>query len=771
MNALIISCGGQGLRPLTCSGDELMIKLMGKSVIGYMAENLIKHGFDSIGVLQTMNTDEMQDYIDDCCLQNADIYCVGSIGNGSVFSAFMDFAKKQKEPFVLICSPCIFDIDLSKVVLYHKSIKADVTVVCSTVEEPDKFGIVNLTRSGEVDSLFEKPDWSHTSSNLANTGIYIVEPSVTDIFRNVEHFDFINEFLPAVLKSEKKLYGYQTENYWHHVKDHSDLRKIIRDLMQHRIDVSLPTSKNGIFFSDIIPEGDYNIVPPVYFGRNVKVGRNCTIGPYTILDDNVITGESTRVKRAFVMRNSQIGSNCDVSGAIIGKNCVLKKNSVYLEGACLGDGCVVESASTISNNVYVWPEKKISYRSVLTHNLREGRNEFDLICSDSIEGNTFTEISCERCCRVGEALGSSSCGGKVAVGYDSSKESKALAMALLSGLVSSGSQIFDFGEAFESQMHFFVSFCSLDSGIYISADKNNAKIKFFGRYGLPLSCKEEREIENRYKKSDFRRAHGADIDSVHDMSAVSDIYYGQLLAFSGESLYGMSASVVCNNKMIKNVVDGCFGLLGAKNSGLPEFNIDVSGKYVTAKDENGRFIANEKLIVAACVNSFSKGNNVCVPFDAPANLEKIARGYNCEVVRTGSSSVEYFSEETGILAKRCMWAYDALSLVCRIISIMKTEKTKLSVLIDSLPECNVYSKIISCHLPHSRIAEILDVRIDRNTQGVRKPLENGYITILRQGGGRHLRIVAEGDTMEAAKEICFNTERKINIDTIDNMTQ
>ena len=74
-------------------------------------------------------------------------------------------------------------------------------------------------------------------------------------------------------------------------------------------------------------------------------------------------------------------------------------------------------------------------------------------------------------------------------------------------------------------------------------------------------------------------------------------------------------------------------------------------------------------------------------------------------------------------------------------------------------------------MPHSRIAEILDIRIDRTTQGVRKPVENGFLTILRQGGGRHLRIVAQADTIEAAKEICIDTERKINLDTIDNMSQ
>ena len=106
-----------------------------------------------------------------------------------------------------------------------------------------------------------------------------------------------------------------------------------------------------------------------------------------------------------------------------------------------------------------------------------------------------------------------------------------------------------------------------------------------------------------------------------------------------------------------------------------------------------------------------------------------------------------------------------------VMGIMNRNRISLAELVDNLPECNIYSKIISCSMPHSRIAEILDIRIDRTTQGVRKPVENGFLTILRQGGGRHLRIVAQADTIEAAKEICIDTERKINLDTIDNMSQ
>lgn len=772
MKAVITAGGeGMGLRPLTCSRPKPMIKIMGKPVIGYVIELLIKNGFEEIAVTTRYRSADIEDYINDCDLQNTDVYCVEEDNALGTAGSVKNATKSWHEPFVVISGDCICDIELSKVMLFHKSINADVTVVCSAVEDTGKFGIVNLNRNGSVESLIEKPDWSHTSSNLANTGIYVIEPAALELIPDNSPFDFEDDFLPALINKKKRLYGYQTESYWCDLGEIKDLRACIHDVMSHRVKISFPESKNGIFSNGKVPEGEYNIVPPVYIGKNVEIGHNCTIGPFTIIEDNVTVGAATRIKKSVIMQNSHIGGNCDVIGAVIGESCVLKRNTVCLEGSCVSDGCVIDSGSTVSNNVFVWPEKKVSYRSVLTGNLREGKNEFDLICSDSIQGNTFSEISCERCCRLGEALGSSSCGGKVAIGYDSTKESKALAMAVLSGLISSGSKIYDFGECVESQMHFFVSFCSLDSGIFISADKNIAKIKLFGEYGLPLSCKAEREIESRYKRSDFRRACGIKINDIRDMSAVADVYYGLLLTFSGDSIAGASATVKSLNPLLVETVQKCFYLLGTKNIGLPEFSIDGTGNNVTAKDENGKFVSNEIMVLACCIDAFEHGKNVCVPFEAPSSIEKMAEKYGRTVTRTGGSTMTGFTEETGMLARRCLWAYDGLALIFTVMGIMKRKNITLSELVTQLPQYNICSKTISCSIPHSRLAEVLDVRVDRDSQGLRKPVGSGFLTVLRQGGGRHIKIIAEAETIEAAQEICIDTEKKINYDTIDNMTQ
>ena len=100
---------------------------------------------------------------------------------------------------------------------------------------------------------------------------------------------------------------------------------------------------------------------------------------------------------------------------------------------------------------------------------------------------------------------------------------------------------------------------------------------------------------------------------------------------------------------------------------------------------------------------------------------------------------------------------------------MKKYNKKLYDLVAELPEFNIASKNVICNTSLSRLAGILGMTVNNETHGLRKPIANGYVTVLRTGAGRHLRIVAEAESMETANEICIDTQNKINSDTIDNI--
>ena len=764
----VVMAGGEGtrLRPLTCTQPKPMINIMSKPVIGYIIDLLIENGFDDIAVTVRYKAEDIEDYISSLENDKINIRCIEETRILGTAGCVRNAAKNWNEPFVVISGDCMCDCDLSKVMLYHKSIGADITIVCKSVEDPGEYGTVCLDRNGKIESFCEKPDWSHASSELANTGIYVVNPDVLDMIPENILYDFAAHLFPDMINSQKRLYGYNTTAYWCDIGDLKSYRTCIRDIMNHKLNLNLPESKNGIYTHHGYPAGDYEIVPPVYIGENVSIGKNSVIGPFTVLENNVSVADDSRIKKSVICNNVSVGSNCDIIGSVIGERCIIKNNNVCLEGSCIGNGCLLEGSSTVSNNVLVWPEKHVPYRSVLTDNLRDGMTEYELICENGICGNTFSEISCEKCCRLGEAVASSSCGRNVGVGYDSSKESKALAMALMAGLVSAGSKISDFGECFESQMGFFVSFCSLDCGIFITANKNNASIRLFGQYGLPLYRKYEREIESRYKRSDFRR--GSDIgNDITDMSRVSEIYEGQLLSSAGDSLGGASAKIICKNPLIKTVADRCFFLLGCNEKEYPEFSVDFNGRRVAAKDEKGKYVSHESLIVLVAINEIMKKRDIVIPFDSPVCIDTIAEENGANVRRIGNSSMCEYNGNIFRTVRSNWWAFDSIALVFKVMGIMKSTEKSLSELVSELPEFSISAKTVFSSSALAKLASSLGIKTGTDTQGLRTSVKNGYVTVTRTGAGRLIKIIAEAKSMEAAQEICSMTEKKINGDTID----
>lgn len=768
----VVMAGGEGtrLRPLTCTTPKPMIKIIGKPVIGYIFDLLADNGFDEIAVTVRYKSEEIENYIDSLRKGKVKITCIEETRILGTAGSVKNAAKNWNEPFLVISGDCICDFELDKIMKHHKKIMADVTVVCKQVENTQEYGTVVLNESGCIESFCEKPDWRHAASDMANTGIYVVNPAVLDTVPDGISYDFACDLFPSMMNSGKRLYGCVAEGYWCDMGDLKSLRMCIRDVMDNKVNTSIPKNKRGIFVRDELPKGDYDIVPPVYIGKNVTIGQGSVIGPYTAIEDNSFIGENSRVKKTILMQNASICENCDLIGAVIGAGTVIKSNSVCLEGSCIGDGCILGGGSTVSNNVLVWPEKKIPHRSVIINNLREGKCEYELIGADGISGETFTEISCEKCCRLGEALAGSSFGKNIGIGYDTSKSSKALAMAVMSGLISGGSKISDFGECIESQMPFFVSFCALDSGIYICADPKKTHISLFGQFGLPLYRKYERELENRYKRSDFRCCNGVECNEIHDMSSVSDIYEGQLIASAGSNITGAAATIKSSNPMIKRVVDKCFYLLGCVKKEMPEFTVEYSGKTATAKDEQGSEISHDKLLTLCAVRAMMNGEDVAVPFDAPMCLDTLAEKYDCIVYRIGESSMTEYSQSVSVCVRHCMWAFDALALCFNVIGIIRNEKKYLFELVKELPEYAIKSKVIYPDVSPSMLASILKISTGTDTQGLRKSLKNGYVSLSGAGAGRLIKILAEADTMEAAEEICIETENKINSDGLDIFT-
>ena len=93
---------------------------------------------------------------------------------------------------------------------------------------------------------------------------------------------------------------------------------------------------------------DAALYGPIYLGDEVKVRGGATIyGPAVVLEHTIIDNQA-RLERAAVWRNCYIGESAEIRGAVIGAQSNVRAKAVILEGAVLGDNCLVGRGAVIT---------------------------------------------------------------------------------------------------------------------------------------------------------------------------------------------------------------------------------------------------------------------------------------------------------------------------------------------------------------------------------------------------------------------------------------
>src|SRR5918911_572999 len=89
-------------------------------------------------------------------------------------------ADRFDETFVVIMGDALTDIDVREVVAFHKEHGAMATLALKRVEDTSQYGVTELDVEKNILNFQEKPEAREAMSNLANTGIYVLEPEVFD---------------------------------------------------------------------------------------------------------------------------------------------------------------------------------------------------------------------------------------------------------------------------------------------------------------------------------------------------------------------------------------------------------------------------------------------------------------------------------------------------------------------------------------------------------------------------------------------------------------
>ncbi len=374
----IIMGGGRGTRlyPLTSYRSKPAVPFAGKyRLIDIPISNCLHSNIKKIFILTQFNSESLNTHL--ARTYRFDSFTDGfvtilaaeqSMENTNWYQGTADAVRKNMlhiltppHKYDLVLSgDQIYQMDYRKLIEFHISKKADVTVATLPVTENKVpgFGIMKINDNQRIIEFVEKPKDKeiikslriskdtliknnideNSGTHLASMGIYLFKKEVLkEVLKDESKTDFGKEIIPAAIKNYK-VYAFLYSGYW---EDVGTIRSFFEANLAFTYDLPpfnlyqegskifthprfLPPAKfnNAIIDHSIIAEGciiDRGTI------RHSIVGIRSIIDKNAVIDNSIIMGNDSYGK-LHERKNFIIGENSIISNAIIDKNVTIGKN-------------------------------------------------------------------------------------------------------------------------------------------------------------------------------------------------------------------------------------------------------------------------------------------------------------------------------------------------------------------------------------------------------------------------------------------------------------
>jgi len=354
VKAVIIAGGfGTRLRPLSCTRPKHLFPIAGKPLLDWTMERLTRSGIDEVIFAVNYLSEAFVEHYGKSAYGMRVRYCQEPrpLGTGGCVKNAEDLIGND-ESFLLLNGDILSKIDYAKLLAQHAKNGGIATVALHRVNDPSRYGAVEIARRDRIKRFVEKPPQGKAPSNLINAGIYALSPEIYEYIPTGRRVSIERETFPALAR-DGELFGYRFEGQWIDVGESSDFIKGNRLLLDSEI-------PNGHVAESADVSGLAQIINPVTIGGHTKIRARSRIGPHVSLSNNVDVGEDAHIKNSIVFPGAVISDSSSVEGAIIGEETFIGKN-VRIDDHCLiGDHVVIHDGVVLASGVSVCPYREVT---------------------------------------------------------------------------------------------------------------------------------------------------------------------------------------------------------------------------------------------------------------------------------------------------------------------------------------------------------------------------------------------------------------------------
>jgi len=809
--------GGEGtrLRPLTSNQPKPMVPVVGKPCMEHILELLSRHGFEDVIVTVAFLPQAIRSYFGGGDALGIDIsYSVEESPLGTAGSVRLA-ADQLEEPFLVISGDALCDLDLAKLVDFHRETEAAVTIGLKSVPNPLEFGIVVTDADGRVERFLEKPSWSQVFSDTINTGIYVLDPEVLRHVPTDRPYDFSKELFPLLLEMGRPIYGYVMDGYWQDIGNLDQYRQANYDALDGNISLNVAgiQLRGNIWIGDGVDLDDLDQVEgPTFIGNNCRIAREAMVGSYSVLGANVTLRERARTERSVVDAGTHIGRSVLVEGAIVGRRCDLRAHARLHEGVAIGDEVTIGAESVVMPGVRIYPYKEVESGALIHESLIwESRAASRVFGKDGVSGLINVDLTPETALRLGAALGTAlRKGARVVTSREAPPACRMLKRSIITGVISTGVDVADLRVMPSAINRHLLKAEGYDAGVHVgvsAGDPEVVRIQFYERPGIQLTSALQKEIEKHFSRHELRRVAAADVGTIAYPSRPAEVYAADLLrSLDTDAIRARRFRIVVDYgyssaSLVLPLVLGPLGVeavsahaftadretpepsslhesIGqAKNlvrAVGAEFGVvfDRAAERLYLIDEEAHEVPVDKalLLFLRLISSNGRRGKLAFPITVTSLVDKITEGSELEVVRTPASLADLTkaAAEDGVVFAGAVGggyvfpeflpAYDAVASLCKLLELLAPVDRPLSELVGELPASTlVHRQLAVPWALKGAVMRVLTERLrDRELDlldAIKFLDERGWTQVLPDPDEPLVHLYAEGRSEEESEQL------------------
>ena len=216
---VILMAGGKGVRlyPLTVDVPKPMLKIGDTPILEIIIRKLHAQGFRNIYISVNYLANVIEEHIKDGSWLGVNVTYLHEDQPLGTAGAMGQLRGKLSEPFVVMNSDLLTNVDLRQLVRFHKKTGAKATLGVREYQFQIPYGVVNIEGT-KVESISEKP--IHRS--MVSAGIYTLDPWTLELVPEGEYCD-MPTLLDKVRGEGETVSAFPIHESWLDIGRHDDL--------------------------------------------------------------------------------------------------------------------------------------------------------------------------------------------------------------------------------------------------------------------------------------------------------------------------------------------------------------------------------------------------------------------------------------------------------------------------------------------------------------------------------------------------------------------